>query len=588
MEINKSELRDLIRQLIKEELNQVTNENKEPSNVTIVTGLWDLGRDKLSEFTRSYDSYLNKFAELLKSPVNMVIYVSKKDEEFVWQHRSKKNTLVKIFEIEDFQTLYDYESKVEPIRNNSEWYSQAGWLENSPQAKLKYYNPVVMSKMFLLNNATIYNPFNTDYFYWIDAGIINTVHGGYFYHDLVFDNLPKYSEHIDSFLYLSYPYIPVNEVHGFESKRLEQLSKSEINYVCRGGFFGGHLSKIKHLNDRYYHTLNQTLSEGLMGTEESIFTILSHTEKQHVYRFEINDDGLIWPFFEALKDVDNLIENTKRSLTYNNVKNNLYILTFNSPTQFQSICESINKSDSNFLGKSRNILINNSTDESTFEEYDKLCEMYGFEEIHHENLGVCGGRQFAAEHFDKSNADFYMFFEDDMHLNNEEHISSLCRNGFTKYVSNLYESVIKIMLKENFDFLKFSFSEFYGDNGVQWAWYNVPQEVRTQFWPEYDQLPISGLDENAPRTKFNNVKFLENVAYITGEIYYSNWPQIVSRDGNKKMFLDEKWERPFEQTWMSHIFQLTKEDKINPAVLLASPVTHERFEFYEGTLRKES
>lgn len=588
MEINKSNLRDLIREIIREELNQTLPENKNPSNVTIVTGLWNLGRGELSEFTRSYDDYLTKFAELLKSPVNMIIYVSKKDEDFIWQHRSKENTFVKLLEIEELQTLYDYESKVEPIRNDPEWRSRANWLTESPQAKLKYYNPVVMSKMFLLNNATIYNPFNTEYFYWIDAGIVNTVHSGYFYHDLVFDNLPTYSEHIDSFLYLSYPYTPENEVHGFEIKKLEQWCRAKVTYVCRGGFFGGHKSKIRYLNDKYYHTLNSTLSDGLMGTEESLFTILAHTDTEHIHRFEIEADGLVWPFFEALKNIETLIENTKVPITYSKIKNNLYILTFNSPKQFESICASMQRADLNFLNKSRNILINNSTDETTFEEYDRLCEEYGFEEIHQENLGVCGGRQFAAEHFDESDADFYMFFEDDMHLNDEEYKSLTCRNGFVQYVPNLYEKVIKIMLKENFDFLKFSFSEFYGDNSIQWSWYNVPQDIRTKFWPEYDQLPTNGLDENAPRTIFNNIKFLDNTAYITGEIYYSNWPQIVSREGNKKMFLTEKWEHPFEQTWMSHIFQLIKEDKVKSAVLLASPVTHERFEFYEGNLRKES
>ncbi|MFN9955526.1 MAG: hypothetical protein ACK55I_20710, partial [bacterium] len=37
--------------------------------VTIVTGLWNLGRVQLSDtFKRSYDDYKKKFAELLQSP----------------------------------------------------------------------------------------------------------------------------------------------------------------------------------------------------------------------------------------------------------------------------------------------------------------------------------------------------------------------------------------------------------------------------------------------------------------------------------------------------------------------------------------
>ena len=54
------------------------------------------------------------------------------------------------------------------------------------------------------------------------------------------------------------------------------------------------------------------------------------------------------------------------------------------------------------------------------------------------------------------------------------------------------------------------------------------------------------------------------------------------------MFLDTKWAHPFEQTWMSFIFQETIKGVINPALLLLTPTEHDRFEFYDGSLRKES
>jgi len=561
------------------------------SKTTIVTGLWDLGRGNLTEgFGRSYDHYRNKFAELLKTPSNMFIYVSKADEEFIWQHRSKHNTQVKIMELEEFKTWFDFYDKVQEIRVKPEWYGQAGWLENSPQAKLEYYNPLVMSKMFLLNNASIFNPFDSKYFYWIDAGITNTVHPGYFSHDGVFENLAEYSDTLNAFLFISYPYTGGNEIHGFPRIQMQKECNDEhVNYVCRGGFFGGEKSSIHEINALYHSILSSTLNEGYMGTEESVFTIIAHKHPDLVTRFEIEENGLVWPFFEKLKNVKNLIDQTPpRPLTYKTAKNILYVLSFNSPKQFESVCRSIAESDMSFFEKSRKILINNSTDESLFTDYDLLCQQYGFEEIHRENLGVCGGRQFVAEHFNESDADFYMFFEDDMHLNNENIEPAACNNGFRRYIPNLYEKIIKIMLKEKFDFLKFSFSEFFGDNSVQWAWYNVPQQIRSEFWPNYDKLPENGIDPNAPKTEFKNIKVLDSTPYITGEIYYSNWPQIVSKEGNKRMFLDTVWARPYEQTWMSHMFQLMRKNELTGAVLLASPVTHERFEFYEGSLRKES
>ncbi len=561
-----------------------------PQNVTIVTALWDLGRESISAaFKRSYEHYKEKFAELLKTPVNMIIFVAPEDEEFIWKHRSRSNTMVKILELKEFKLWFEHFNSVQQIRKTESWYSQASWLKESPQATLEYYNPVVMSKMFMLNNATIFNPFDTEYFFWLDAGITSTVHPGYFTHDKVLNNLSTYVESLNQFLFLSYPYTDGTEIHGFDRKEITKYCEvTHVNYVCRGGFFGGKKSLINKINGLYYAVLTDTLQKQLMGTEESIFTILAHQYPEFIYCYELLEDGLVWRFFEKLKDVKELTNSIHRVITPKTAKTNLYVLGFNSPNQFKSVCESIKQNDPDMFVLSRKILINNSIDTTLFPEYDELCTMYGFEEIHRENLGVCGGRQFAAEHFDESDADFSMFFEDDMHVNGKDTADKLCKCGLTQYVPNLYTSIVKIMLKEKFDFLKFSFSEFYGDNSKQWAWYNVPQEIRTQTWPSYDKLPETGLDPNSPYTRFYNIKVLDGVAYATGEVYYSNWPQIVSKEGNRKMFLETRWAFPYEQTWMSHIFQETLNGNINPGILVASPITHDRVEFYPAEERREN
>jgi hypothetical protein len=54
------------------------------------------------------------------------------------------------------------------------------------------------------------------------------------------------------------------------------------------------------------------------------------------------------------------------------------------------------------------------------------------------------------------------------------------------------------------------------------------------------------------------------------------------------MFLDTKWQHPYEQTWMSHIYTLTKEEKLNSSILLASPITHNRTEHYKKSERREN
>ena len=63
------------------------------SEITIVTGLWNINRDELSEgWGRSFEHYLNKFDQLLKIENNLIIFGEKELEHFVWERRSPDNT----------------------------------------------------------------------------------------------------------------------------------------------------------------------------------------------------------------------------------------------------------------------------------------------------------------------------------------------------------------------------------------------------------------------------------------------------------------------------------------------------------------
>jgi len=559
------------------------------NKVTIVTGLWNLGRDKISDsFKRGYDSYLERFSQLLKTDVNMYIFCDPSDESFIWEHRNKNNTVINKMTLDELLKWFNFTNITNEIRQNEDWLSQASWLKESPQATLEGYNPLVMSKMFMLNNVTIWNPFNSEYFFWIDAGITNTVHYGYFTHDKVFDKLPKFIDENDDFVFLTYPYIGGTEIHGFERNAIAKYSNTDyVKYVCRGGFFGGKKEKINIINGFYYGYLNNTLNDGYMGTEESIFSIILYNHHDIITQYIIKEDGLIWPFFEDLKNENYKIKKTGiiSGNRYDINNTALYVLTYNSPEQFEKLCMSFELYDKNFLDKPKKYLINNSLDKSKFDEYDKLCEKYGFEEIHKDNIGICGGRQFIAEHSDENNFDFHFFFEDDMffYLGEDE----FCRNGFRRKIKNFYNIMLDIINIENFDFLKWNFSEFFGDNSKQWAWHNVPQDVRERLFPERPRKSENDTGKE-PYLKYRNIKSHKSVPYATGEIFYCNWPQVVTKEGNKKMFINTKWAHPYEQTWMSYIYQQTVEGNINPGILLATPTEHNRFYHYSKEERREN
>jgi len=547
-------------------------------STTIVTGIWDLGRGDLSQgWSRGFDHYISKFNDLLSvKNINLAIFIDPSLEDMVWKVRDRSNTVVYPHRKEDFSGgFFPFFDKIQAIRQNEAWLAQAGWLRDSTQATMEWYNPMVMSKMFLLHNAKLYNPFDSDYYFWLDGGISNTVHTGYFSSDNVVDKIEKF---VKKFLFVCFPYETNSEIHGFDINKMNNICDMNVNRVARGGFFGGHKDYISSANDLYYSLLNDTLNQGFMGTEESIFTLMTYL-KPDIFQHEmINSDGLINTFFENVKTEKTQLQIKRKDSIHKNEDILLYINAFNSPEQLQMVLDSFEKYDQKFLNNTKKILINNTTEEELFPAYEEIIGKYDFvEEIREGNLGICRARQRAAEHFRDSQSQYMMFFEDDMLLRME--IDETCGFGFKRKVNNLFDTLIKIMDKEDYDFLKFSFSEFYGHNGEQWSWHNLPHDKKIEYF---------GNINSKPNTVFNNIKTINGNPYVDGEIYYCNWPHIIGQKGNQKLFLDTTWAYPFEQTWMSHIYSLTRDKKVSSAILLASPIFHNRVHFYESNARKEN
>lgn len=572
--------------------------DSQKSTVTLVTGLWDLGRDKLAEgWSRNYNHYLDKLSELLKVDCNLIIYGDKELERFVSERRQVKNTQFICRGLDWFKSNEHY-PLIQKIRQQESWFNQVGWLRGSTQASLEMYNPLVMSKVFLLNDAKILDKFGSTHLYWIDAGLTNTVHPGYFTHDKVLDKIHTLTKKL---LFICFPYKAETEVHGFTYTELCKEANARTEMVARAGFFGGPIERITDFNNIYYGLLQSTLNKGLMGTEESLFTILLYKYPELFDYAKIQDNGLIGTFFENVKNnqvviescdnVQRIVQQTAPKIVieedFTNKKAGLYVLTYNSPAQFKDLIRSMNSYDSKFIDSTTKYLLNNSTDLNTTAEYETLCTQYNFTHIKKDNLGICGGRQFIAEHFAETNLDYMLFFEDDMFFTDPGN-KQVCKCGFNRVVPDLLQKASHILYKEKLDFLKLSFSEFYGDNSMQWAWYNVPQSVRQEIWPEYCTLPEQGIDLNSPRVNFKSIKTYKDVPYALGEVYYCNWPQLVTKEGNQKMFLTTKWAHPFEQTWMSFMFQETKKGNLASGILLLSPTDHNRFAHYDHSLRKES
>jgi len=316
--------------------------------ITLVTGLWNIKRDSLKEgWSRSFEHYIEKLNQLLDVPYNLIIFGEEELREVIFKKRTDDNTQFIVRSQSWFKN--EFYDKIQQIRNDKNWQNQSGWLKDSTQGSLEMYNPLVMSKPFLMHDAKILDKFDSSHLFWIDAGITNTVHAGYFTHDKVLDKLTD----IDKITFVAFPYKAENEIHGFSYEPMCQMSDNKVDKVCRGGFFGGPKEMMSLFNTEYYDLISQTLNEGLMGTEESLFTILLYSKPSRYQYFPIESNGLINRFFEDLKNGNAKPLNEMKEkvdeikLDTNNV--GLYVITFNSPNQVKTLIKSMQEYDNDHL-----------------------------------------------------------------------------------------------------------------------------------------------------------------------------------------------------------------------------------------------
>lgn len=542
------------------------------SNITFVTALFDIGRDGLeSGFSRSFEHYKECFAKLLKyEHLNLVVYCDVSLNEFVSSHKTKNIKIINK-SLQDLET-FPFAKQVDSIRNDPKWFNQAGWLAQSPQAKLKHYNLITMQKQFMLNDSSIFNHFKTHSFCWIDSGLANTVNlDQYFNESVYFDFEKKLIKHLNKMLYICFPYDGQTEVHGFTKAGMNRYAGADTAYVARGGFFGGNRYHIEQINNIYYQLLASTLGEGLMGTEESVFTLITYKHPELCNVRMIEGNGLVYKFFEDTKNQETIKSNVEQTA--------LYALTFNLPDQFQYWVENFVDVYPDVFNSCKKYVVNNSTDRDTDAKYQELFSKYNFEEFKFDNIGINSARQFVAEHFNDSGHDYYIMFEDDMLFHSS---NTICKSGFNTYHKNWLNKCISIMELENLDYLKTSFSEFFGDNFVDWAWYNVPKDRKAEYFPTSEHK------QNEKLAKIHYINVYENLPYSVGHHHYCNWPLVFNKAGNTKVFLDTKWAHTYEQTWMSHVETLQQENKLRSGCLLISLTNHHRKYHYASKARREN
>lgn len=257
-----------------------------PTDITLVTAFVDLERHD-----RNFDHYLNGVSHILKTRHPIIVYCPEKYFDKVRQLRGSNHLILKKFDIDDIEAS-GYFDQIQQIINKDEWVNQSEWMKDSV-IKSKHYIALTLLKQRLLEHSLQYN--SSTYHYWIDSGLYNSYGITEPIDTFYFTKIPK-----DKFFITSFPYYTDSEIHGYNIDGMTRSAGYKPKYVCRASIFGGTKNQIKKITQLYNEELKWSLDNRYIGTEESIYTVLSMKHKQEFTVFEM-PNGDIKHFMNLLR-----------------------------------------------------------------------------------------------------------------------------------------------------------------------------------------------------------------------------------------------------------------------------------------------
>ena len=135
---------------------------------TIVTALYDIDRERFDG--RKFSSYFDWFKETLKIESPMVIFCNEQTSKFVLENRQKDLQTRVIVEPLEKVPYYYLREKIECALNSDKFLNKTKDTSRI-ECRNSLYNVIQYSKFRWVSRAARENYFDSEYYFWIDAGI---------------------------------------------------------------------------------------------------------------------------------------------------------------------------------------------------------------------------------------------------------------------------------------------------------------------------------------------------------------------------------------------------------------------------------
>lgn len=275
--------------------------------VTITTCLYDI-RKKESNSLNSLTSYLEYSKKMLSIRLPMVIYSDEEDIiSHVYKTRLEYGLIEKTIIIRlPFEETFFYKDLDMLIQRMTEFYI----VNRNHDKDTPLYVLLNNNKFDFLHRTMTLNPFQTEFFLWMDMGIQHCTNASWEEWEQIWKRWP---------LFLCQNEKKIHQLRIHTVQKPPDMSWKEYFHVIyhhvAGGVFGGHkdcLLEYIHLFQTQWHQI--LYEEEWYQLDEAIMTILAETYPEK-FRFYYGDyDGILSNFIVSKKSFYLVLQTAQRFL----------------------------------------------------------------------------------------------------------------------------------------------------------------------------------------------------------------------------------------------------------------------------------
>lgn len=251
-------------------------------NFVLVSSLFNINREEMSgNDGRTWDDYLMWFEKTLQLKSPMIIFCEDNLVEFVKNRREYPTKIIThtVSEI----PYYFLKDKIQMIIS-SEKYQKKIDVPQRIECKHPMYTVVQYSKFKWLDEAIRLNPFDSKYFFWIDAGASRH------FEDFDINNQFPSQESLDAFEQMGEKFLlQLNMEFYKELAHSESLTDDylwDARSITCGSFFGGEMEAVKKVNQEVDNVLiTKMIDNEFVNNEQIALAYLLKTKPEYFVEY---------------------------------------------------------------------------------------------------------------------------------------------------------------------------------------------------------------------------------------------------------------------------------------------------------------